>query len=361
MVVMWLQSWQNVHVPRTWEVDRVDSVESLGGLAWFLSHVVQAALPLSPSSDSIADRMLEGEVCGVLLDRGVRCSWLRTSVMCQCRLFASVMRVARSVCIVTCTQRMPPVVSGGLVVVAVMGGIGGMYVVSAGMCCALQKSVMLDLSVSRVAEGRRKMAVSECVVVSRVISALAVLLCMACWIALVPGSNSCDILCLMICCMRSLFILRMAAPLAMCRVLLAVVMSCCSDARSCRLGVPGRLWWSGPCCEFLRRSSVVCSVAWSSRAVECGSGCRVGVAIGEVGSSVLVCALVCLLSVWRAESSLFSLMTVADLNGFFCFTTCEAVDLFCNVQCSLLGLFEHFIRGPVLSRWEDLESRSDCC
>ena len=174
---MWLQSWQNVHVPRTCDVDRVDSVESLGGFVWFLSHVVQAALPLSPSSDSIAERMLEGEVCGVLLVSGVRCSWLRTSVMCQCRLFASVMSVARSVCIVTCTQRMPPGVRGGLEVVVVMGG---RYVVSTGMCCALQKSVMLDLSVSRVAEGRRKMAVSECVVVRRVISALAVLLCMAC-------------------------------------------------------------------------------------------------------------------------------------------------------------------------------------
>jgi hypothetical protein len=62
---------------------------------------------------------------------------------------------------------------------------------------------------------------------------------------------------------------------------------------------------------------VVCRVAWSSRAVEWGSWCRVGVVVGEGGSSVLVCALVCLLSVWRADSSLFSLMTVADLNGFF--------------------------------------------
>ena len=89
-------------------------------------HVEQAALPLSPSLDSIAERMLEGTVCGVLLVRVMRCSGLRILVICHFLLLASAIRVVRSVCMATCTQRMPPGVSGGLVVFEGMGELRGM-------------------------------------------------------------------------------------------------------------------------------------------------------------------------------------------------------------------------------------------
>ena len=48
-------------MPRVWEGERVESVLRL--VLWHPEHVVQAALPLSPSSASIAESMLVGTVC----------------------------------------------------------------------------------------------------------------------------------------------------------------------------------------------------------------------------------------------------------------------------------------------------------
>ena len=115
---------------------------------------------------------------------------------------------------------------------------------------------MSCLSISLVSEGRRNITVSGCVVVRLVISALAVLLCIAFCIALVPGVNSWEILCFIICWMRSLFILRSAAPLASFLTLLAVHMVERRDLRSSLLGWLGRMWSRGLWAECLRSSWV---------------------------------------------------------------------------------------------------------
>ena len=109
-----------------------------------------------------------------------------------------------------------------------------------------QKSMIFCRSVSLVAEGRRKVMVSGCVVVSRDMGALAVLLCIAFWIARVPGINSCEILCFVICVIRSLFILRIAAPRASFRVFPAEDMSLRRALRSSGPGVGGSGCCRGP-------------------------------------------------------------------------------------------------------------------
>ena len=119
-----------------------------------------------------------------------------------------------------------------------------------------QKSVMFCRSVSLVAEGRRKVMVSQCVVVSWDMAALAVLLCMAFWIARVPGIKSCEILCFVICVIRSLFILRIAAPRASFRVFPAVDMSLRRALRSSSPGVGGSGCCMGPWVEDARVSLV---------------------------------------------------------------------------------------------------------
>ena len=177
------------------------------------------------------------------------------------------------------------------------------------MLLCVQCVMMVVRRVSLVASGSRKVTVSGCDVVSWVMGEVFDSLCIAFCMALEPGRKSSDILNLVICLRRSLFMSRSALPLALLRVLLAVVMS---RRRCCRFVVDGSVGEgkSGePCVLCFSRALMSISDVRRAAAVVSGGGV---VCLVERWS---MWAWVWRLSVRSAESSLFRVIIADERNG----------------------------------------------
>ena len=134
-------------------------------------------------------------------------------------------------------------------------------------------------------------------------------LCIAFCMALEPGRKSSDILNLVICLRRSLFMSLSALPLALLRVLLAAVMS---RSKCCRVVVDGSVGEGKsdePCVLCLCRALMSISDVRSAVAVVSGGGVVCWVERWSMW------AWVCRLSVRSAESSLFRVIIAAERNG----------------------------------------------